>query len=165
MSDVRLTALNPDDSSPVPVACDAAGKLLLQDLPEFDGNLDGNLNVTGTGTFGNTVKSSTSDGSYIYELVDSGVNQGGFYQSGVGPSLFLKARASGSSVAFVAINGHDGSATFAGGKAGFTAEGYLFCTTQTGETVVLTSVSGGSATWSTYPQVTGEQMLEAPPEQ
>lgn len=50
MSDVRLTATNPEDSSVVPVACNAKGELKLEEPiapPEFDGNLDGDLTVTG----------------------------------------------------------------------------------------------------------------------
>lgn len=50
MSDVILYGLNPDDSKPYPIACDAGGRLRVEAFPDqhFDGNLDGNLNVTGT---------------------------------------------------------------------------------------------------------------------
>ena len=51
MTDVRLTATNPEDSSVVPVACNAKGELKLEEPiapPEFDGNLNGDLNVTGS---------------------------------------------------------------------------------------------------------------------
>ena len=53
MADVRLTATNPDDSTVVPVACNAKGELKLEEFPDqsFDGNLDGNLTVSGSGTF------------------------------------------------------------------------------------------------------------------
>ena len=54
MADVRLTATNPEDSSVVPVACNAKGELKLEELPppyEFDGNLDGDLDVTGNAHF------------------------------------------------------------------------------------------------------------------
>ena len=37
MADVRLTATNPEDSSVVPVACDASGRLLLQDPEVVEG--------------------------------------------------------------------------------------------------------------------------------
>ena len=43
-----------------------------------------------------------------------------------------------------------GSATFAGGKAGFTAEGYLWCTTRRGDTVILDATSGGVGSWAAY---------------
>ena len=59
MSDVRLTATNPEDSSVVPVACNAKGELKLEEPiapPEFDGNLDGDLTVTGSATFGSGYK-------------------------------------------------------------------------------------------------------------
>lgn len=59
MSDVRLTATNPEDSSVVPVACNAKGELKLEEPiapPEFDGNLDGDLTVSGSGTFAGNVQ-------------------------------------------------------------------------------------------------------------
>ena len=37
MADVRLTATNPEDSSVVPVACDAAGRLLLEEPQVIEG--------------------------------------------------------------------------------------------------------------------------------
>ena len=57
MADVRLTATNPDDSTVVPVACNAKGELKLEEIPDqsFDGNLDGDLTVTGSGTFAGDV--------------------------------------------------------------------------------------------------------------
>ena len=61
MSDVRLTATNPEDSSAVPVACNAKGELLLEEIPDqsFDGNLDGDLDVTGRAEFaGGNIKFS-----------------------------------------------------------------------------------------------------------
>ena len=52
MADVRLTATNPEDSSVVPVACNAKGELLLEEpLAEFDGNVDGDLTVSGSASF------------------------------------------------------------------------------------------------------------------
>ena len=53
MTDVRLTAINPDDSSAVPVACNSKGELLLEPVPWFEGNVNGDLRVTGQGSFGN----------------------------------------------------------------------------------------------------------------
>ena len=49
MADVRLTATNPADSSVVPVACNEKGELKLEEIPDqsFDGNLQGDLNVSG----------------------------------------------------------------------------------------------------------------------
>lgn len=74
MADVRLTATNPADSSVVPVACNEKGELKLEEIPDqsFDGNLQGDLTVSGTAVFGNgtysitgSVTSSTpSPGSY-----------------------------------------------------------------------------------------------------
>ena len=54
----------------------------------------------------------------------------------------------------------NGAATFAGGNAGFTTEGYLWCTTQSGDTVVLNSVSGGTATWASYTPPTRAELIK-----
>ena len=56
MADVRLTSTNPDDSSVVPVACNAKGELLLEEPIDnsFDGNLDGDLIVSGKVGIGTT---------------------------------------------------------------------------------------------------------------
>ena len=69
MSDVRLTATNPEDSSVVPVACNSKGELLLEEIPDqsFDGDLDGNLNVTGSADFAGRVKAT-----YFNSRQDSG---------------------------------------------------------------------------------------------
>ncbi len=176
MSDVRLTALNPDDSSPVPVACDAAGKLLLQDVPTFDGNLDGNLNVTGSGSFGSYIESTNGGGkaylgfssSAALEIIGSDTStKARLDYTGsaefAGDASFFRVNAirtdasagyaitAGDSVnAENAIIRGNGAATFAGGKAGFTSDGYLWCTTQSGDTVMLSSVSNGVATWTSY---------------
>lgn len=47
MTDVRLTALNPEDSQVYPVACNTSGELKLEKQETFDGNLDGDLTVEG----------------------------------------------------------------------------------------------------------------------
>jgi len=57
MSDVRLTATNPEDSSAVLVACNSKGELLLEEIPDqsFDGDLEGDLTVSGDATFAGDV--------------------------------------------------------------------------------------------------------------
>tara|TARA_B100001769_G_C22043425_1_gene560779 strand:+ start:447 stop:1151 length:705 start_codon:yes stop_codon:yes gene_type:complete len=198
MSDVRLTALNPDDSSPVPVACDAAGKLLLEDVPAFDGNLDGDLTVTGTGEFGGGVRSingnAGSNKTAFVQIAGSSA-QGIQLNNGtttttqlswngsvtfaggnveIGTASYLKVfdttnnltaalcrstagQSYGLTIApadnennLTASIKADGTAEFSGGKAGFTAEGYLWCTTQSGQTVILVSTTNGLATWAAY---------------
>ncbi len=69
MTDVRLTATNPEDSSVVPVACNAKGELKLEEPiapPEFDGNLDGDLNVTGSATFSGDVKIGGTETAHVH---------------------------------------------------------------------------------------------------
>jgi hypothetical protein len=80
MSDVRLTATNPDDSSVVPVACNAKGELKLEEVPTFDGNLDGDLTVSGGGEFGDQITTP--------QIVVSGTVKSDIYDNGVGYSLY-----------------------------------------------------------------------------
>ena len=183
MSDVRLTATNPEDSSVVLVACNAKGEIKLEapiEPPPFDGNLDGNLNVTGSATFGGGV-----EGLYFTADRNSGVNT--ILQGYLNSSETSKITADGSATfaggnteitsdgllkvkrsigngagglqifpdnnfnrKTAAAINTDGSATFAGGKAGFTSEGYLWCTTQRGDTVILEFTTNGLATWTDY---------------
>lgn len=83
MSDVRLTAINPEDSSVVPVACNSRGELLVEDPsagPDYlelaGGNLTGDLtlgsdaefpvttfSVTGNANFGDRVQIFPNDGT------------------------------------------------------------------------------------------------------
>ena len=44
----------------------------------------------------------------------------------------------------------NGDVRFASNKAGFTEEGYLWCTTRRGDTVILDFTSNGMATWAPY---------------
>ena len=66
MTDVRLTALNPVDSQVYPVACNDKGELLLE-ANQASGNLDvqGDLTVTGTGTFVNGAAEIQGQGFFV----------------------------------------------------------------------------------------------------
>ena len=238
MADVRLTATNPEDSSVVPVACDASGRLLLEEQgvgpqgppgPEgppgpkgddgdpFSGNFAGDVTFDGSATFagfvdsGNLDKASTttkgvklsyggavnvqreagnngvifeglqgtsanvvinSDGSaeFAGNVASTGYISGGSNTftygiigesgSAVGDSAAVLGRQYDDNGACwrglnaaannTSIISADGSATFAGGKAGFTAEGYLWCTTRRGDTVILDATSNGLANWMDY---------------
>ena len=210
MADVRLTATNPEDSSVVPVACDAAGRLLLeepqviegppgppgeqgppgQDGDPFSGNFAGDVNFGGSATFAGVIKqgsydSSSANGRGAY--IGSGYIIGqqpaaaigaipiwqGRYGAGdnaVTSEIFANGNAkfagTVSAKSFVVTGGsggpsytpltlnNDGSATFAGGKAGFTAEGYLWCTTERGDTVMLQATVGGAGLWVDYTPTT-----------
>lgn len=63
MSDVRLTATNPEDSTVVPVACNEFGELLL--APAINEDIHGNLTVDGVATAG-SFYASQSEGSVYY---------------------------------------------------------------------------------------------------
>ena len=69
MTDVRLTALNPEDSKVYPVACNSSGELLT-DKAEIgpDISIEGNLDVGGSATAG----SITSNGITQYALPPMG---------------------------------------------------------------------------------------------
>ena len=77
MADVRLTATNPEDSTVVPVACNAKGELKLEEIPDqsFDGNLDGDLTVTGSASFGGEITNSSfvaaTTGSAAFSRADA----------------------------------------------------------------------------------------------
>ena len=256
MADVRLTATNPEDSSVVPVACDASGRLLLeeqgqgppgpegpqgpkgddgkdgQDGDPFSGNFDGDvtfggsatfagqitakdiaaqqsddtfpvyrglavngattlrINGDGSGTFG---EASSLDNEYVKFIQNNRIVDA--YQPDLVGDFFagasknadgtvtekLKISADGSAefasyVRTISTDGSgtylqiddneglvvvssnvtkvsidiDGSATFAGNKAGITKEGYLWCTTRRGDTVILDFTSNGTGQWVEY---------------
>ena len=65
MADVRLTAVNPEDSQVYPVACNDKGELLL-DSGGASGDLDvaGNLTVAGSATFAGVITGDT-DTTYL----------------------------------------------------------------------------------------------------
>jgi hypothetical protein len=70
MTDVRLTALNPEDSKVYPVACNASGELLT-DKAEIGPNIsiEGNLDVGGAAIFAGSI---TSNGITQYALPPMG---------------------------------------------------------------------------------------------
>lgn len=118
MTDVRLTVTT-EDGQVVPVAATDQGRLLLEDPLEFDGNLDGDLIVTGNGTFGAEDGSSLT----IYQY-DGNQNNNGIRLFSNGFNSFLsvqnKTQVPASGVAFNVLRGstsvasvfNNGSATF-----------------------------------------------------
>ncbi len=95
MTDVRLTATT-TDGEVVPVLSNTKGELLLEAPiapPEFDGNLDGDLTVSGSAIFASTQAAFTSNGSLYFR-------EGGGAAPGSNKAL---------------INASDGTADFAGG--------------------------------------------------
>ena len=193
MADVRLTATNPEDSSVVPVACDAAGRLLLeepqviegppgqqgppgeqgppgqdgQDGDPFSGNFAGDVTFGGSADFAGNVTVTADSGNnecllhkngFLYSNRDNG-NKNNFEGQLNGTktsvmnaagTLTLGTDVSSTLTTNITLNGIDGSGDFAGGKAGFTAEGYLWCTTRRGDTVILDATSNGLASWVEY---------------
>lgn len=193
MADVRLTATNPEDSSVVPVACNAKGELKLEELPTFDGNVDGNLTVAGSATVAgeveaqevDAIKRGTDGVGSMSGTVKFGVHDinGDFqvthgviqtYGSGVtgpggtGGDLSFSTKQTyadggemqevfrlywNSSASFVS------GCTFAGNKAGITDEGFLWCTTRRGDTVILDATSQGLGSWVSYEPPTRRDVL------
>ena len=262
MTDVRLTATNPEDSSVVPVACNAKGELKLEEPLAFDGNLNGDLSVTGSASFdgdveagrinvrnggsadsairtfdadgnqvfrafgsggvwigdaagaGNIQLNGTGDASFAgmvnglglksssYLLIDSSSSTASSNliraNSGLGDDRFtVKTDGSASFSSNVSVGSlysefsirntrpgggevtlggsdlhalwtkestvyinYDGKAAFAGGKAGFTAEGHLWCTTVRGDTVILDATSNGMGSWQPYTPPTRREIIE-----
>ena len=113
MTDVRLTAVNPEDSQVYPVACNDKGELLLDPGTSPSGDLDvtGNLTVAGNTTGGGGWQSSTP-------------TKGGYRLHAEFGQLSLSTTGSGLSGNFIQCQNttdrafqvaYDGSATFAGG--------------------------------------------------
>ena len=136
MTDVRLTAVNPEDSQVYPVACNDKGELLL-DSGGATGDLDvtGNLTVAGTGTFGSQITSGadafatantgsglTSTGSVIARRSETGSVWLGYQTGTATQTSTIKA---------------DGSASFASQK---------FRVGASGETVIDGSASAAGST-------------------
>ena len=206
MADVRLTATNPEDSSVVPVACNEKGELKLEEIPSFDGNVDGDLTVSGETTIGdastdNYTKIYNDGGVRVHRAANGSEGIGIYDPSGEVISLLMDGSAkfagtlhispdrsinnvsllssgkvaarptTGTSNVWEGLDSSNsvtseissnGSALFAGGKAGFTSDGYLWCTTRRGDTVILDATSNGLATWADYtPPTRREQIKES----
>ena len=216
MADVRLTATNPEDSSVVPVACDASGRLLLEEQgqgppgPEgppgpkgddgdpFSGNFADDVTFGGSAEFASNIASSSyvvsnrdeGDGTICEALLGSSngafpgaegygllvrekgasaglgcfisrggdieasnsivVNKGNGAKGNVELTRDGTARFGTNAESKITLTGSNGSVTFANNKAGFTSEGYLWCTTRRGDIVVLDATSNGLGSWVEY---------------
>lgn len=104
MADVRLTATNPEDSSVVPVACNEKGELKLEEIPDqsFDGNLDGDLTVTGSATF---------DGNVTAGKYNSGDSSSGAVVVKSTGQIVVQSQAGSQESPKVAIQGYETSNT------------------------------------------------------
>jgi len=147
MTEVRLTATTPDGQV-VYVLADASGRLKLEEPISFDGNLDGNLTVTGRIKTGDStnVNPNSSYGLLAY-------NNGDIYT----PTIYAKnfndtgvVFRGGNSSAVTSEIFANGSAEFVGGKAGFTAEGHLWITDSRNATWKIDFISNGMAQWVEY---------------
>ena len=124
MTDVRLTALNPEDSSVVPVACNAQGELLVEGssgdyLPTSGGNLTGDLTLgTDKITLDATSGAATFAGDNL-EIRSTGQtrSKNGFLAFGTNLNstpFRVSTDDTGSPSSNVAVIYNDGSAIFAG---------------------------------------------------
>ena len=188
MADVRLTATNPEDSSVVPVACNAKGELKLEEpiLVEgppgakgdkgdpgdpFTGNFAGDVTFDGNQYFSGKNMSFTG---YSYTTTQGERLQVGWMSAAILhldcpsdhenqniDSGWASIKIKSSSLLETTKLYADGSVVFAGAKAGFTKEGYLFCTTRRGDTVVLDATSNGMGIWEPYePGVLRDELNE-----
>ena len=89
MTDVRLTATNPEDSSVVPVGCNSRGELLIQEvvIEQIDNDVtitgDLNVNTTAEDGVGLIWDFSTEDRALVGRQSPSGTNQHVFNYSGL----------------------------------------------------------------------------------
>ena len=166
MTDVRLTATNPEDSSVVPVACNAKGELKLEEplIYEFDGDLDGDLTVSGTGTFDTAVRAG---GVHGFQADGAAIFGGSQLTIGNDGTLSLATNAGGSGVLQSSnyVLAGDGSCYFADGKAGITAEGHFWCKLAgRNQIVTLNNLVNGLGEWVEYdPNIRRPQDQELEP--
>ena len=216
MTDVRLTALNPEDSKVYPVACNASGELLTTKSGDINLDVPGDLTVGGAAEFAGGIQCLSAGNNYIPTIkgqngasldqiyvdapggrvfsvkgdgsveVKGGIinpgglgyiqtaGVGGLYgfiyaeETNSGATVALNYKADANQAAFVAADSDGntlakidwlGGATFAGGNAGFTEDGYLWCTTRRGDTVILDATSNGLATWADYTPPTRRDVI------
>ena len=208
MTDVRLTALNPEDSKVYPVACNSSGELLTVkqgDDPIVSGNLtvEGSIIASGGAEITRQSAAQTVLAGFLapgaastFKVVangdvttDGAITADGSITSEDGVQCYSPARTTERSGLYLGqifcsrgtkdseqmlrfIGGYgsanqedvvvmtsDGSVRFAGNKAGFTAEGYLWCTTRRGDTVILDATSNGLATWADYTPPTRRDVI------
>lgn len=163
MTDARLLATNPENSSLVPVACNSAGQLIVTDvtIEALPNSLavDGDLTVTGNAAITGRIRSqdflTSTDNAYVTGSYESAGVIGGLFrataESPTASGECLRVNRVGKNTTEVVINMYyDGSAAFAAGKAGLTAEGNLWVTTARGQTVMLDAVSNGLGSWVPY---------------
>ena len=143
----------------VPVACNDEGKLKLEEPITFNGNLDGDLTVTGDASVSGRTTSTdfltSPSNAYVAGDYESDGVIGGLFrataQSLTAAGECLRFNRVGEGITEVVINMHyDGSAVFAGGKAGLTKDGNLWVTTVRGQTVMLDAVTNGLGSWVSY---------------
>ena len=172
--DVRLTVLA-DDGNVYPVLGTTKGELKLEEPLVVEGppgeqgekGEKGEKGDPGDPFSGNFADDVTFDGNADFAGSISGASWDA--SGGTGTGYFLGASgnirvrrsdtSSNTDELFVGYKGDgnpvaeikaDGSVMFAIKKAGFTAEGYLWCTTRRGDTVMLDATSNGLASWVPY---------------
>ena len=80
MTDVRLTATNPDDSTVVPVACNKRGELLIED-PKIE-KIDNNVTIDGILRVDPPADSATPNASFYAVRNPTGTRYGELYDGG-----------------------------------------------------------------------------------
>lgn len=153
MSDVRLTATNPADSSVVPVACNDKGELLVddstldQDYVKVTGaNMTGDLtlgtdkitlNATGSATFAGAVTAANAT------FTDNRSTQGPGWYSLYIQALSNPANPNSALIPKVTVS-NDGSATFAGAIESTTATAGVILKSGNGSRYRLTVDDAGN---------------------
>ena len=159
MTDVRLTAVNPADSSIVPVACNASGEILVggpggQDVFPGDVTIQGTLSASGGFT---SSAVSTFQGNVTFT---SPVVMQDYLKNTHNPEgqCYIAAENGGVNYGLLIADGEtvkagikmDGSPTFSSEKCGFTSDGRLWLTDTNGGVVVTSSVVNGVMQWTAY---------------
>ena len=99
MTDVRLTALNPEDSKVYPVACNSSGELITTKSGDINLDVPGNLDVGGAITAGGVrsnegfVVYPSDDNAYALGIRNAADNMWGAYITATGSAVFAGGKA------------------------------------------------------------------------
>lgn len=158
MTDVRLTALNPEDSKVYPVACNSSGELLTTKGSDINLDVPGNLDVGGSATFasdvtvGNNLQVNSS--GKFYRPTSKGGDVAGNALLTLDSDVYGVAKNALSITTDGSINAA-GSSTFAGrvtggsnnfGSTAVSTEAGLFYNNSSGQypAVLARNIGGGS---------------------
>ena len=147
---VQSSLLRVKDETHGSIVATPDGKLEAQDI---NGKARWTIESNGNGTFTGDLYAANNISSNGYHIAVG-------FNAKPGNDGYAFTVKDSESTKFNVIIDETGAAQFAGGKAGFTAQGHLWCTTQRGSTVILDATQGGLASWADYTPPTRSTLKE-----